>query len=104
MVDKDQQGLIEAEEDTEQKSEEPHLYHVLLLNDDYTTMDFVVQILEQVFHKNPVEATSIMLKVHKEGVGLCGTYTREIAETKVMLVHSKAAEAGFPLKATMEKA
>lgn len=85
------------------KLEEPPLYRVLLHNDDYTTMDFVVMVLEQVFHKKPSEATHIMLMVHRQGVGICGIYPAEIAETKVDAVHALAAEAGFPLKASMEK-
>ena len=88
---------------TMDKVEEPPLYRVLLHNDDYTTMDFVVMVLEQIFHKNPSEATHIMLMVHKQGVGVCGVYPAEIAETKIDAVHVLAAEAGFPLKASMEK-
>lgn len=95
--------LIELVEKSEDKIREPNLYKVLLHNDDYTTMDFVVQILEEIFHKSPIEATSIMLKVHNEGIGVCGIYTKEIAETKVKAVHEKAEQAGFPLKSTMEK-
>lgn len=85
------------------KVKEPPLYKVLLHNDDYTTMDFVVMVLEQIFHKNPSEATHIMLMVHKQGVGICGVYPAEIAETKIDAVHALAAEAGFPLKASMEQ-
>lgn len=79
------------------------MYQVLLHNDDYTTMDFVVEILQEVFRKSPVEATSIMLNVHKNGIGVCGTYTKEIAETKVNEVHSRARKAGYPLRASMQK-
>ncbi|HNX15687.1 MAG TPA: ATP-dependent Clp protease adapter ClpS [Oscillospiraceae bacterium] len=85
------------------KTEEPSLYRVILLNDDYTTMEFVIHVLETVFHKPLPEATRIMLNVHKNGVGLCGVYTHEIAETKVAEVHAMAAENQFPLKCTMEK-
>ena len=81
----------------------PKKYKVYLLNDDYTTMDFVVDILMTVFHKSYEEAQNIMLEVHKKDRGLCGVYTYEIAETKVMQVISKAKENGFPLKATMEE-
>ena len=81
----------------------PKKYKVFLLNDDYTTMDFVVDILMTVFHKSYEEAQNIMLEVHKKDRGLCGVYTYEIAETKVMQVISKAKENDFPLKATMEE-
>ena len=83
--------------------QEPKKYKVFLLNDDYTTMDFVVDILCDVFHKSYEEAVQIMLKVHKEGKGLCGVYTYEIAETKVDQVHRLARAHQFPLKATMEE-
>jgi len=92
---------IKTEELQEVKT--PPLYKVFLLNDDYTTMDFVVYILERVFHKSPVEATQIMLHVHKNGKGLAGVYTHEIAETKITTVHELAQQHGFPLKCTMEK-
>ena len=82
---------------------EPPMYRVLLHNDDYTTMDFVIEILMSVFGKSVEEATVIMLKVHHAGVGVCGVYTYEIAETKVETVHHLAAESGFPLKSSMEK-
>ncbi|TAN38058.1 MAG: ATP-dependent Clp protease adapter ClpS [Nitrospirae bacterium] len=85
------------------KTATPPLYKVFLLNDDYTTMDFVVQVLEQVFHKNPVEATQIMLYVHKKGRGLAGVYERQIAEAKIVAVHKHAEDNGFPLKCDMEK-
>ncbi len=90
-------------EETEQELAEPPRYKVLLHNDDYTTMDFVVEILEQVFHKSPAEATSIMLSVHHNGIGVCGFYPKEIAETKVDEVHRRARIAGFPLRASMER-
>jgi ATP-dependent Clp protease adaptor protein ClpS len=82
---------------------EPSMYRVLLLNDDYTTMEFVVEILMLVFSKSVEEATQIMLNVHRIGVGLCGVYTYEVAETKVNTVHALAKERGFPLKCSMEK-
>lgn len=81
----------------------PPLYSVFLLNDNYTTMDFVIHVLETVFHKPVIEATRIMLHVHKNGKGLAGTYTREIAETKIDTVHTIAREHEFPLKCSMEK-
>ncbi|MEA1983690.1 MAG: ATP-dependent Clp protease adaptor ClpS [Campylobacterota bacterium] len=81
----------------------PKKYKVFLLNDDYTSMEFVVDILMHVFHKSSDEAEKIMLEIHKKDRGLCGIYSHEIAETKVMQVIKKAKESGFPLKATMEE-
>jgi len=86
----------------ERKVKEPRKYKVLLHNDDYTTMDFVVEVLMRVFRKNEAQATAIMLSVHNQGYGVCGTYTAEVAETKVDLVHRLAKSAGFPLKCSME--
>ena len=86
-----------------EKLEEPGVYNILLHNDDYTSMDFVVDILMTIFHKTHEQAESIMLEVHKQERGLCGLYTHEIAETKVMQVSKKAKINGFPLKATMEE-
>ena len=82
---------------------EPPMYRVLLHNDDYTTMEFVVRVLMTVFSKSVDEATRIMLNVHRQGVGVCGVYTYEVAETKVDTVHALARESGFPLKCSMEK-
>ena len=87
-----------------QKLKPPKMYKVLLHNDDYTTMEFVVHVLETVFHKNLAEATEIMLSVHRNGIGLCGIYTHEIAETKVATVHELAQKYDFPLKASMDEA
>jgi len=81
----------------------PKKYKVFILNDDYTTMDFVVDVLISIFHKSYEEAEAIMLEVHKKDKGLCGIYTHEIAETKVAQVLNKAQESGHPLKATMEE-
>ena len=85
------------------KVKEPSMYKVLLLNDDYTTMDFVVEILRFVFHKSVMDATQIMLNVHRNGFGLCGIYPFEVAETKVNTVEALARERGFPLKCTIER-
>lgn len=87
---------------TEQK--EPRLYKVFLLNDDYTTMEFVVLVLEEVFQKSPAEAYQIMMHVHVNGRGLAGVYPWEVAETKAETVISMARDAGFPLKAITEEA
>ena len=91
-----------VQEKTRQKTKTPPMFRVFLLNDDFTTMDFVVEVLEQVFHKPPLEAHEIMLQVHKAGRGLVGLYTRDIAETKIAAVHSRAKNNGFPLKCAME--
>jgi ATP-dependent Clp protease adaptor protein ClpS len=80
------------------------MFHVVLLNDDYTTMEFVVEVLEAVFTKSPQEAYRIMMHVHVHGRGVCGAYTHEEAETKVACVHDLARERGFPLRASIEEA
>lgn len=87
----------------EEDLREPRRYKVLLHNDDYTSMEFVVAILVDVFRKSAEEATAIMLAVHERGLGQCGIYTHEIAETKVTQVHMRARRAGFPLKCTLEE-
>ncbi len=85
------------------KEKRPPLYKVLLLNDDYTTMEFVVFVLEKIFHKSSAEAVQIMLRVHRQGVGLAGVYEREIAETKITEARELAKENEVPLKCIMEK-
>ncbi|WP_457748538.1 ATP-dependent Clp protease adaptor ClpS [Sulfurimonas sp.] len=92
---------LEINEETALKY--PKKYKVFLLNDDYTSMDFVVDVLMGIFHKSYEQAQDIMLEVHKNNRGLCGVYTYEIAETKIMQVRRKAKDNGFPLKATMEE-
>ena len=92
----------EVLERTRQETKKPELFKVLLLNDDYTTMDFVVEVLESVFNKAPAEAYRIMMAVHTQGKGLCGVYPHEVAETKVTTVVELARSNGFPLRATME--
>jgi ATP-dependent Clp protease adaptor protein ClpS len=84
------------------ETREPNMYKVLLHNDDYTTMEFVIAILETVFQKSTPDATKIMLNVHREGVGVAGVYTREICETKISLVHQLAKKNEFPLRCSME--
>ena len=88
---------------TRLKPKKPALFRVLLLNDDFTPMDFVVHVLEKFFSKNRQEATEIMLHVHRRGVGVCGVYTYEVAETKVNLVMDYARKNEHPLQCTMEK-
>ena len=89
--------------DSKPKTKKPSMYNVLLLNDDYTPMEFVVMILEKVFNKQQEEATQIMLNVHKNGIGICGTYTYEVAETKCKLVIDFAKKNDHPLQCSMEK-
>jgi len=87
----------------ETKTKKPSLYKVLLLNDDYTPMDFVVYVLERFFNKVPEDANRIMLHVHQKGVGICGVYTYEVAETKVAQVTNFSRQHQHPLQCTMEK-
>lgn len=93
-----------VKERVQEKKQDPTLYKVLLLNDDYTTMEFVVQVLEGVFQKTPAEAFRIMMHVHVNGRGIAGVYPWEIAEAKAEKTISMAREAGFPLKAVTEEA
>lgn len=88
---------------TRPRTKKPNLYKVLLLNDDYTPMEFVVHVLERFFNKDREDATRIMLHVHHKGVGLCGVYTFEVAETKVTQVMDFARQNQHPLRCTMEK-
>ena len=92
-----------VKERVSRQNQEPKLYNVILLNDDYTTMEFVLQILETLFQKSPAEAFRIMMQVHRNGRGLAGVYTWEVAETKAEKVAASAAEAGYPLRATIEE-
>jgi len=103
--DRDRQGDIVTERRTREqaKTKKPPLYKCILLNDDYTPMEFVVEILKEVFHKPHAEATRIMLHVHQNGMGVAGIYPYEIAETKVRTVEELARESQYPLKCVMEK-
>ncbi|KNY27106.1 ATP-dependent Clp protease adaptor ClpS [Pseudobacteroides cellulosolvens] len=92
-----------SKEDIKNLIKKPNMYRVILLNDDYTTMEFVINVLMVVFHKSITEATLIMLDVHKKGKGIVGLYTYDIALTKINQVESMAAESGYPLKSIMEK-
>ena len=94
---------VVTERRTQTKTKKPSMYKVILLNDDYTPMEFVVELLKVVFHKPHAEATRIMLHVHQNGMGVAGVYPFEIAETKVKTVDELARENQFPLKCTMEK-
>jgi ATP-dependent Clp protease adaptor protein ClpS len=97
-------AAVKERVDTIEKQQEPPLYNVVLLNDDYSTMDFVVEVLESVFQKSPAEAYRVMMAVHLQGRGLAGVYPWEIADTKVETVTTMARAAGFPLRATLEEA
>jgi ATP-dependent Clp protease adaptor protein ClpS len=103
MGDTQRRADGELLEKTRDQTKEPELFKVVLHNDDYTTMDFVVHVLESVFLKSPAEAFRVMMQVHTQGQGLCGHYPYDIAETKVSTVHDLARENGFPLRASMEK-
>jgi ATP-dependent Clp protease adaptor protein ClpS len=98
----EEEGSIVAEPAAKQKTKEPARYRVLLHNDNYTTMDFVVMILVDVFHKSQPDAVRIMLDVHRKGMGVVGSFSREVAETKVARVTQLARKAEFPLLCTME--
>ncbi len=104
MSERQDQTDSAVKERVDTKKEEPKQFNVILLNDDYTTMDFVIQVLESIFQKSPAEAHRIMLQVHVSGRGLAGVYPWEIAETKVDTLHDQAAAAGFPLRAAIEEA
>ncbi|MCB0325661.1 MAG: ATP-dependent Clp protease adapter ClpS [Bdellovibrionales bacterium] len=84
------------------RTKEPPMFRVILLNDDYTTMEFVVLVLESVFRKSRAEAQRIMLAVHEKGAAVAGVFTKEVAETKIATVHHLATENEFPLKCRME--
>lgn len=103
MPKEESQGGVETISREKTKLTPPKLYKVILLNDDYTTMDFVVSVLETIFKKTPAEAVQIMLNVHRLGRGLCGVYPKQIAEVKLELVQEKAKEAGYPLRCVMEE-
>jgi len=90
-------------EETRATTQRPAVFRVVLHNDDYTTMEFVLEVLESIFHKSPAEAHRIMMQVHTRGHGVCGAYPFEVAETKASLVHDAAREEGFPLRASVEE-
>jgi ATP-dependent Clp protease adaptor protein ClpS len=102
MSNPKQEGSVFAQDRTDTK--EPSFFKVLLHNDDYTSMEFVVSLLEKIFNKSTIEATRIMLNVHNEGTGVAGVYTREICETKIAVVHELARKNNFPLRCSMEPA
>ncbi len=97
-------GQSVVTEKQRQRVEPPKVYQVVMLNDDYTPMEFVVMVLQQYFHRDLETATQIMLKIHHEGRGVCGVYTRDVAATKVETVMAAARRAGHPLQCIMEAA
>jgi ATP-dependent Clp protease adaptor protein ClpS len=99
-VDRKREGGVA--EKTRPRTEEPQLFKVLMHNDDYTTMEFVVMVLESIFSKSPAEAFRIMMHVHTRGLGIAGVYPHEVAETKVAMVHEQARAAGHPLRCSIE--
>ena len=98
------QNLPEGDVKNDQEIREPKMYRVVLHNDDYSTMDFVIEVLISIFHKPAADATRIMLDVHKKGMGICGVYTYDIASTRVARVHQLAKKRQFPLKCSIEEA
>ena len=96
--------LRQVDSDLATEVDVPPPFRVLMHNDDYTTMDFVVTVLEKIFFKSPEEATNIMLEVHRNGVGICGEYPHQIAESKVSKVHRMARERRLPLRCSIEQA
>jgi ATP-dependent Clp protease adaptor protein ClpS len=93
-----------VKERAETSKQDPTLFKVVLLNDDYTTMEFVIHVLETLFQRSPAEAYRIMMHVHQNGRGIAGVYPWEVAETKADTVRARAVEAGYPLRATIEEA
>lgn len=104
MTGRDERTDSAVKDRAEVENQDPKLFNVVLLNDDYTTMEFVLEILETLFQKSPAEAYRIMMHVHRNGRGLAGVYTWEVAETKADTVANLASQAGYPLRATIEEA
>jgi ATP-dependent Clp protease adaptor protein ClpS len=99
--EREREGALVAER--RRKVARPPKFKVILYNDDYTPMEFVVAVLEQVFGKGPTEATQLMLQIHRSGLGIAGVYVLEVAETKAATVHRLAESQGYPLRAGVEK-
>jgi len=100
----DEGTSVVTERRTERKLKKPKMYKVLLHNDDYTTMEFVVYVLQSIFHRSEADAVQIMLHVHRNGIGVAGVYTYEIAETRVIQVEALAKQNEFPLRCSLEEA
>ncbi|HVM95512.1 MAG TPA: ATP-dependent Clp protease adapter ClpS [Candidatus Acidoferrales bacterium] len=104
-ADEDDTGVVtKTKTKSERKLDKPKLFKVLLHNDDYTTMEFVVYVLISVFHRSETDAVQIMLHVHRKGIGVAGVYTREIAEARVRQVEALAREYEYPLRCSIEEA
>ena len=104
MATNEENGTVLISKEQKEAAKPPPMYHVVLLNDDYTPMEFVVAVIQEYFNKDRETATQIMLKVHRDGKGLCGVYPKDIASTKVELVLTHARKAGHPLQCVMEEA
>ncbi len=104
MATNSDNGTLLVPKEQKAAAKPPPMYQVVLLNDDYTPMEFVVAIIQEYFNKDRETATQIMLKVHRDGKGLCGVYPKDIASTKVELVLTHARKAGHPLQCVMEEA
>ena len=104
MATKDENGTVLVRKEQKHAVKPPPMYQVLLLNDNYTPMEFVVAIIQEYFSKDRETAMQIMFKVHRDGKGMCGVYPKDIASTKVELVLTRARKAGHPLQCVMEEA
>ncbi len=93
----------QSRQETRSLTRQPPMFKVLMHNDDYTSMDFVVEMLSKVFHKAPTEANRIMLHIHFKGIGVCGIYPFEVAETKTARVHTEARANGYPLRCSLDQ-
>ena len=103
MANASASGQIKPAVNSQEQTRQPPLFKVLMHNDDYTTMEFVVEVLQAVFRKPPTEANRIMLHIHFKGVGVCGVFPYEVAETKVAKVHAMARGQGYPLRCTLDQ-
>ena len=104
MATNEENGTVLVRKEQKEAVKPPPMFQVCLLNDDYTPMEFVVAIIQEYFNKDRETATQIMLKVHRDGKGMCGVYPKDIASTKVELVLTHARKAGHPLQCVMEEA
>lgn len=103
MTERKKQGQGQVDVLERKRTKRPKRFKVLLFNDDYTTMEFVVAVLQTIFRLSPSEATQVMLRVHTQGHGVAGVYPHDVAESKVLAVHQRAQSAGYPLRAGMEE-